>query len=60
MVVERAHHRASAVGKPAFIHGDESRVTQAIRLVKRGGHAELIELREKLEEAYRHQATLEK
>jgi len=40
--------------------GDESRVTQAIRLVKRGGHAELIGLREKLETAYRHRTTPEK
>ena len=28
--------------------------------VKRGAHAEVIGLREKLEEVYRHQATLEK
>ena len=40
--------------------GDESRVTQAISLVKRGVHAELIGLREKLEAAYRHPATPEK
>ena len=40
--------------------GDESRVTQAIRLVKRGVHGELIGLREKLEAAYRHPATPEK
>jgi REP element-mobilizing transposase RayT len=40
--------------------GDESRVTQAIRRVKREAHPELTRLREKLEETYRHQEVPEK